>query len=172
MAFLRIKNINGQDYAYVVENSWLKGSRQKVKAYLGRVYRFDIKNDKDFLSFIGISDIEGYIKNNEIKKIVVDLIQWEVFKHEIDKNEFNVDIENRKIQRKNKDICIKINDGIFCSKTLSNLLDFKVEVKEEGKENNREDIVGYKLAKAFVEAGINVPQEVFVGLFEKMIKQL
>ena len=40
------------------------------------------------------------------------------------------------------------------------------EFKSEGDE--RSD--GYRLARAFVEAGINVSQEIFVGLYQKLYK--
>ena len=49
----------------------------------------------------------------------------------------------------------------MCTLTLRNLLDFKPE---------NEETDGYRLARAFVEAGIKVPQEIFVGLFDKITK--
>ena len=60
MAFLRIKKVKGNEYAYLVENKWKSGSRQKVKGYIGRVHRFDKKEDKDFLGFKGINNIDEY----------------------------------------------------------------------------------------------------------------
>ena len=55
-----------------------------------------------------------------------------------------------------------INDGFMCNLTLKNLLEFKAE----GDEQND----GYRLARAFVEAGIKVPQDVFVSVFGKIYK--
>jgi hypothetical protein len=51
--FFRIKKIKGKEYAYLVENEWKKNSsRQKVKQYIGRVYRLAQKNNLDFISFL------------------------------------------------------------------------------------------------------------------------
>lgn len=46
MVFLRIKNVNGWNYAYLVRNDWVpgKGSRQTVVHYVGKV-RHDVKID-------------------------------------------------------------------------------------------------------------------------------
>ena len=49
----------------------------------------------------------------------------------------------------------------MCKETIENLLNLKVRGGEDA---------GYKLANAFVEAGIAVPKEVFVGFFSKVFK--
>ena len=162
--FFRIKKIKGREYAYVVENEWgRKGSRQRVKGYLGRVYRLSLSDDVGFLSFIKINAIEDYISNNEKNKIINDLIEWELFRFDIDKEEFLIDLNNKKIQKNKKNVVLLINDGFMCNLTLKNLLDFKTEGDEQTD--------GYRLARAFVEAGIKVPQEVFVGIFSKLYKE-
>ena len=159
--FFRIKKIKGREYAYVVENEWgRKGSRQRVKGYLGRVYRLSLSDDVGFLSFIKINAIEDYISNNEKNKIINDLIEWELFRFDIDKEEFLIDLNNKKIQKNKKNVVLFVNDGFMCNLTLKNLLDFKTEGDEQTD--------GYRLAKAFVEAGIKVPQEVFVGICQKL----
>ena len=159
--FFRIKKIKGKEYAYVVENEWRrKGSRQRVKGYLGRVYRLSLSDDVGFLSFIKINAIEDYISNNEKNKIINDLIEWELFRFDINKEEFLIDLNNKKIQKNKKNVVLFVNDGFMCNLTLKNLLDFKTEGDEQTD--------GYRLAKAFVEAGIKVPQEVFVGICQKL----
>lgn len=161
--FFRIKKIKGREYAYVVENEWgRKGSRQRVKGYLGRVYRLSLSDNVDFLSFIKINALEDYISNNEKNKIINDLIEWELFRFDINKEEFLIDLNNKKIQKNKKNVVLLINDGFMCNLTLKNLLDFKTEGDEQTD--------GYRLARAFVEAGIKVPQEVFVGIFSKLTK--
>ena len=69
MAFFRVKKIKDKDYAYIVENEWKptaksvgtlrgtkpRGSRQKVKGYLGRLYRFELKNNADFADHLKIN---------------------------------------------------------------------------------------------------------------------
>ena len=89
MAFLRIKRVKSKEYGYLVESSWTElGSRQKVKTYLGRVYRFESKNNIDFVSYIEVNSIEEYIANSEKGKVMADLIDYELLRHGIDKNEF------------------------------------------------------------------------------------
>ena len=101
MSFIRTKKINGKEYAYLVSNKWYKrkhkgknkGPRQKVSKYLGRVYVFNKVNDKDFLTFKNIKDLEQYLKNNSNNRssIFKDLIEWELWRHSINKEEFTID---------------------------------------------------------------------------------
>lgn len=162
MTFFRIKKIKGKEYAYIVENKWKRnGSRQKVKGYIGRAYRFDLKNNVDFLQFLNITNVDNYL-NNQKNKIINDLVEWELFKHGISKQDFSVDLNNIKVQKNKKNVALLINDGFMCNLTLKNLLEFKPEGEEQAD--------GYRLARAFVEAGIKVPQDIFVGLFSKLYK--
>lgn len=161
--FFRIKKIKGREYAYIVENKWKrKGSRQKVKGYAGRVYRFDLKNNIDFSDYLKIENAKNYFEDNDQYKIINDLVEWELFKFGISKEEFCIDLNNVKIQKNKKNVALMINDGFLCSLTLSNLLGFEAEGDEQAD--------GYRFARAFVEAGIKVPQEVFIGLFGKLYK--
>lgn len=163
MTFFRIKKIKGKEYAYLVENEWnRKGSRQKVKGYIGRAYRFDLKSNVDFWEFLKIADVQGYIEKNNKNNIINDLLEWELFKFGISKDEFSIDLSNLKIQKNKKGVALFINEGFMCNLTLKNLLEFKAE----GDEQND----GYRLARAFVEAGIKVPQDVFVSVFGKIYK--
>lgn len=163
MAFFRIKKVKGREYAYIVENVWKgKGSRQKVKGYVGRVYRFGAKSDIGLAEFLKTAGVEDYINNNPKNKIINDLIEWELFKHGVSRREFLIDLNNMEIQKNKKNIAIFINEGFMCNATLKNLLEFKPEGDEETD--------GYRLARAFVEAGVKIPQEIFIGLFGKLYK--
>lgn len=163
MAFFRIKKIKGKEYAYIVENEWKKkGSRQKVKGYIGRAYRFKQGNSIDFLQYSKIGDAQNYIEKNDKNKIINELVEWELFKFGISRQEFLIDLANIKIQKNSKNVAFLVNEGCMCSLTLKNLLEFKPEGEEQSD--------GYRLARAFVEAGIKVPQEIFVGLFGKLYK--
>lgn len=163
MAFFRIKKIKGKEYAYIVENEWRKkGSRQKVKGYLGRTYRFDLRDNVDFFEFLKIENFQNYVEGNEKNRIISDLIEWELHRFGVDKHLFSIDLGNKKIQKSNKNVVFFINEGFMCSLTLKNLLEFKTE--------NDEQADGYRLARAFVEAGIKVPQEIFIGVFSKLYK--
>ena len=161
--FFRIKKIKGKEYSYVVESEWSrKGSRQKVKGYLGKVYRFSLLNEVDFLSYSKIENLQYYIDNNDKNKIINDLVEWEIYRFSISKKEFSINLNNAKIQKNNKNVVFLINEGFMCSYTLRNLFEFKSESDEQ--------IDGYRFARAFVEAGIKVPQEIFVAIFGKLYK--
>lgn len=176
MTFFRIKKIKGKEYAYIVENKWKRtaksvralrgvkpqGSRQKVKGYLGRVYRFNLKSDINFLQFKKIENVEKYVIENDFKKIINDLAEWELLRYGINKNAFTVNLDELKVQQNRKNVVLMINEGFMCNLTLKNVFEFVPEGDEASG--------GYKLAKAFVESGIKIPQEVFVGLFGKLFK--
>ncbi|MBS3114503.1 hypothetical protein J4448_05365 [Candidatus Woesearchaeota archaeon] len=139
-----------------------RGSRQKVKEYVGRVYRFNLMNNVNFLEYFKIEDVQNYIEINQKNKIINDLIEWELYKFNVNKNEFSIDLNSKKIQKNNKNVAFFINEGFMCDFTLKNLLEFKPEGDEQAD--------GYRLARAFVEAGIKVPQEIFIGVFGKLYK--
>ncbi len=173
MSFIRVKRIAGKEYAYLVENRWYKkrfkgkgkGPRQKVSKYLGRVYVFNKANNNDFFDFSKIDDLEHYLKNNNKNIIIKDLVEWELFRHNISKKDFTIDYSNKKIIKNarkskipgtnsvgNKEISLKINEGFLNSYTLNRLFNLKSGDS-------------YFLARSFVEAGIEIPKEVFVGIF-------
>ena len=88
MAFIRIKKIKGIEYAYIVENSWQENKvKQKVKKYLGKVYKFERKKfknvDEELGGFIGFvkDELEHYLAVTEPKKILLDIIKWELSNH-------------------------------------------------------------------------------------------
>jgi hypothetical protein len=163
MAFFRIKKIKGNEYVYRVENEW-KGrtSRQKVKGYLGRACRIEIKEDIQFPDFYRIEDIREYVDENDMQKIMINLVEWELHRHSVSREELKVDIQNRKVSKNGKDVVLSMNGGFLCGFTLANLLGFKKESEEQ--DANR-------LARAFVEAGIKIPEEVFIGIFAKLYKE-
>lgn len=180
--FIRVKKIRKKDklyqYAYIVENRWRKrlkrgkkGSRQKVKSYLGRVYFPDKKDNKDFFEYYNIKDIDEYVKNNK-SRIINELIRLELINHgfkEKDEilsfNNISFDIRNNEVYStderniKNKKIVLKLNDGFLCNETINNLVKRRFG-----------DDAGYKFARAFVDAGINIPKELFVKLYESLVK--
>lgn len=162
MSFIRIKKIGGNEYAYLVENRWYKrnfkgkgkGPRQKVSKYLGRVYAFNKTDNIDFFTFIKIGNLEEYLKDNSKEKVFRDLVEWELFRHNINKEEFTIDISNKKIIKGNKEISLKLNEGFLNSFTLGRLFNLKPGNS-------------YYLAKCFIEAGIEIPKELFVEIFGK-----
>ena len=162
MGFIRVKKIDGKEYAYLVENKWYKrgfkckgkGSRQKVSKYLGRVYSFNKADGQDFLIFKSINNLEQYLKNNSNNKnqIFKDLVEWELFRHSINKNDVTIDYTNKKIIKNNKEVSLRINEGFLNSFTLKRLFNLRAGNS-------------YFLAKCFVDAGVEIPKEIFVGIF-------
>jgi hypothetical protein len=55
-----------------------------------------------------------------------------------------------------------MNEGFLCPTTFAALMDFKARGNEEE--------VGLNLAQAIVDAGLNIPEQVFVRIFEKKFK--
>ena len=79
--FIRSKKIKGKRYAYIVKNKWTrKGPRQRVKGYLGRIYKPEMVKEIDFIEFVGVS-INEYIDGSDKGKIIRDLVKWELVKH-------------------------------------------------------------------------------------------
>jgi hypothetical protein len=171
MAFIRTKKIKGKEYAYIVENSWRKRGKkvkQKTKKYLGRVYRFDRVNIMDFFEYYNIDDTNYYLNNKTKEDIIIDLIKLELYNHGFkdksnswQKENITFDLKNRKAyNNKNKSIALAFNEGFLTDHAIKKILNFRAEVQEDG----------YDLAKLFVEAGIAVPKEIFVGYFRKVFK--
>lgn len=168
MSFIRIKKIKGYEYAYLVNNKWrkVKGPRQKVKGYLGKVYKFG-RSEKEFKADI----------NKEVNEIIKNLIIYELsclgFEHDgqLLKNE-NI-IYNKItnsiyiLENKTRKKCvIANNEGFLCNFTLSKLFNLKPEIEKLNLEEDR--LVGLKLAEFFVEAGLKVPENVFVEIYQKL----
>ena len=160
MGFIRIKKINGQEYAYLVENKWYKrglgskgkGSRQSSSKYLGKVHHFEKASEQDFFSYKGIASPEEYIVNTSQDEVIKDLIRWEVQRHNVDTTQFHIDFNGKRITKDGKEVALKLNEGFLCSYTMRRLFNLK---KEES----------FYLARCFIEAGIGIPKEIFIGLF-------
>lgn len=171
MGFIRTKRIKGNQYAYHVENKWKKKtSKQKVRQYLGRVYIIEKKQDFDFLNFIGSNDLLSYIEYNDKKRIISDLIIYEAYCcgfKKIDKNKWRynniiINLDNRTIIKHNKNIVLKMNEGFLCNHTLTKLFEFN--------QKGRSKDIALNFARLFVDAGLKIPKEIFVELFQKINK--
>lgn len=154
MAFVRVKKLKGKEYAYLVENSWTeKGSRQNVKAYLGKVV-------KPFRQKEGLVDVAGM----QFQDAVIALIKQELLNHGFSDNleleTAKADLANKTFVSGKRNIVFALNEGFLCSHTFNEVLGFKAEGHEEQ--------VGEKLATVLVEAGLKLPKDVFVALFEKI----
>ena len=185
MAFIRVKDIGKKGgkkyrYAYIVENRWRKrvgkgsknGARQKVKGYLGRVFKLEPKKEIDFFSHFSIDNAGGYIKENDKKTIILDLVRFELIRHSFEEagkllsnGSILVDLDSIGFYNAegndSKKIVLELNGGFMCKETIENLVNLKIRENEDS---------GFKLANAFVGAGLKVPKEVFVGFFGKLYK--
>jgi len=173
MSFIRTKKIKGAEYAYIVENKWRKRRKNKVKQimskYLGRVYRFDKVKALDFLEFYKIEDVNKYLDSKSKYDILYDLIKLELFNHGFEENggvlvkeKCYFDLkENRFRSKRSRKIAIAMNEGFLTNYAIKNILHFEAFDEEED---------GYLLAKLFVEAGLNIPKEIFIGFFKKVYK--
>jgi hypothetical protein len=173
MAFVRTKRFkkkNGKilEYAYIVENRWMKrGNRvkQKTKKYLGRVYKFDKIKDIEFFDFHNVSDSAVYFEKKTREEIVRDLVKWELARHgfsekdgKLIKDDCVYDVKEMKIfNQKGNGIALAFNEGFLSNYSISKILNFNADVEEDA----------YDLAKLFIESGIAIPQDVFVGMFSK-----
>jgi len=171
--YLRTKSIRNRKtgavyrYAYAVENRWRrkkgggKQARQKVKHYLGKVHSFPPAQEIAFFSFMGIEEAkkEEYLRAATAKRLVKALVEWELAAHKAEG--FSVDFSSGAVLKDGKPASIAMNEGMLNTFTLRRLLVFKA--------GNGDEETGYGLAKAFVEAGIRVPEDVFVSVFGKAV---
>ena len=156
MGFIRAKTIKGKEYGYLVHNTWTAtGPRQNVKGYLGRIIRPQKQKE-------GITDIS---KLDYIEALFT-LIKQELDNHGFDamltKDQTKIDLENRRIINRNKNIIVGMNEGYLCTYTLNKLMILTP--------NGYEEQAGLQLATALVEAGLKLNKETFVQLFEKIYK--
>lgn len=188
MTYIRLKKFkrkNGKivTYAYVVQNRWKKrvrkgskkGARQKVKDYLGKVHEFSRVGEREFMSHFEVNDIESYFDENGRDKVIKDLIRIELLNHGFkETGDFYVNgavavyISDKDFFIKNLDkekdrkIVIAMNEGFLCDETFNKLLNFK------GEGGPKE--VGLSLGNALLEAGLKVPNEIFVEMFNRVVK--
>ena len=179
MTFVRIKKIKTKkgsvfSYAYLVENRYRKrkkAGRQKVVGYLGRVFSYPKKSDTS-LESLGVTDIDAYFSQKDYVGVVKDMVVAELLNHG-----FNFDgkcysqsgnevfFDGNSIRFGNvgmmKKVVYQMNEGFLCKQTYRKLINF------EGSGDERE--VGMQFSHAVLEAGLKMPSEVFVGLFDKFV---
>ena len=171
--FLRIKkrvNPSGKiyEYAYWVANKYRKRRKmpkQKVKQYLGRVYRFEKVSNKE-IEQLGNQQGSGKDKiklllENELKNYGFEQKEgvWR-------KENCLINIEQGIcVDNEGKNICIAINDGLLHQSTINSLIVFKPkESLEKG--------IGKQLANALISAGIRPKEAVFIDLFREIMRQV
>jgi hypothetical protein len=159
MAYIRTKKIGKNKYAYLVEIvSTDKGPRQKVKQYLGRIYDFEKKGE--------VSEIrESKTKEEMLSSLIVPELKARGFKEKKETLAYNKLVFNHKKfslskLKTKKEAILKLNDGYLSTFTLQRLLDF-----QKGKDLNKD---AHQLAKYFLEAGLQINQDLFVRFYQKL----
>ena len=186
MSYIRKKKVAGKEYAYVVSNAWhkrKKDARQKVKGYLGRVFKAEKIPGFLFTHFLvkagkikEETELQDYLAKNSKGKVVKDLLLFELQSHGFSSLtpwlyakeglHFNLDdfgLFHKEGNKVNENIVIEMNEGFLCEKTLKKLVNFKVSGRNV-------DNLSYEFTKACVESGLKIPEEVFIGLFGKIYK--
>ncbi|MEK6951800.1 MAG: hypothetical protein AABX29_02185 [Nanoarchaeota archaeon] len=159
------------EYAYLVsiKHRKTKTPKQKVKKYLGRIYKLEKKENKPFKEFIA-QDLDSYFKSNSLTKIKKDLIKLELFNYgflEISKdilvfNNFRVNLKKLEVlDNKNNPISLEINNNFINSYTLNRILNY----------NPPKSLSQLQLAKEYANSllslGLTLPEDVFVMLFKR-----
>lgn len=158
--FVRIKKIKGTEYGYLVENTWTaKGSRQKVKAYLGRIIK-PVKSAEH-----PAPDLKELSYADSVRAVA----KWTLLSHGFQEGSQSMlmqgtvlaDLGELKVINRTNPAVIKMHEGFLCTHTLQQAIGFIPS-------GNAEEIIGKELASALLEAGLSVPHDVFVQLFEKV----
>ncbi|MCB9359542.1 hypothetical protein H6503_06440 [Candidatus Woesearchaeota archaeon] len=183
MVFIRKKNINGKQYAYLVKNRWTdKGSRQKAK-YLGKIIHLDIVDDKlNFREMIQSKfsmNVEEFFRGHSKTEILNEMVFYELIRRGFDWEEIQINDERRNLLANNKyyyrarnlyhkknhrEAIIEINEGFLCKLALDKFARTKIEGYDEREK-------GIQLAKLLLEAGLKIDRDLFVLMFEKWDKE-
>ncbi|MEK6867550.1 MAG: hypothetical protein AABX98_01890 [Nanoarchaeota archaeon] len=141
--------------------------------YLGKVYTLSKTNTASFETFC--KEENKNLENAGLKAIIQALMEWTLWQHSfikdpliqkkwlLENGKIVGDPEKLKITSGKKEVTLKINDGYMNSFTLKELLNIQIKKKTEEQRQ-----AATSLAKAFVDAGIQVPQDIFIEVFQKV----
>lgn len=172
--YIRTKKINNTLYAYLVSARWSKrkkAPKQKTVKYLGKLYQLKKISNKSFEQFIK-KNINKYLKLTKPKKIILDLVRCELKNHKLkevkrdiwQQKNIKVDLKTKRVydENTNKTICLEINNNFLTTHTLRNIINFNAPPNLTNMQ------IGKSLAKAFLSAGITIPEQTFVNIFQKI----
>jgi hypothetical protein len=149
MSFIRLKKVAGKQYAYLVENEWTaKGPRQKVGRYLGK--------------YVELPAAPLQVAEPTVAKLVAAELQGRGFSEKLSQDKIRVNLQACTVKEGKKSIVLGLNGGFLCAYTLRKLLHFQVA---------EEVTPGYRLARAFSDAGIRVTRDQFVAIYKKLYKR-
>ncbi len=165
MAYIRVKKISGNEYAYLVESlQTSSGTRQKVKQYLGKVHAFDQEFSEEILSsveFVGLKSKKAFLHSLLVP--FFEACQFEQKEGELVFGNLFFCPKQFSLKKKTKtgvekEAILKVKGGFLSSFTLQRLLQFK-----KGKDLEKDAAL---LAKYFLEAGIPISQEHFIAYYQ------
>jgi hypothetical protein len=149
MAFIRLKRVNGAYYAYLVENTWTtKGPRQKVGRYLGK--------------YVELPEMPVIPAEPDTAKLIAAELRSRGFSDKLVSDKIKVNLQTCTVRQGKKKLVLGLNGGFLCDYTLRKLLHFQPA---------EEVTPGYRLARAFSDAGIRISREQFVGIYKKLYKK-
>jgi len=159
------------EYAYLVsiKHRKTKTPKQKVKKYLGRIYKLEKKENKLFKEAIA-RDLDLYFKNKPLKRIKKDLVKLELLNYgflEISKdifvfNDFKVNLNKLEVlDSKNNPVSLEINNNFINSYTLNRILNYSPP------RNLSQLQLAKEYANNLLSLGLTLPEDVFVRLFKK-----
>ena len=159
--FIRIKKHKTIRYAYLVRNKRYKVKpyhRQKVIKYLGKV----ITLEKQFKAIIDITNLP--FKESIINLLKIELINrnFKESNNVFTKEDIKIDLENRTLTKNNKLVSIELNEGFLNNHTLTELLNFRFNVKYSPL------MQGHNLANLLISSGIKLSPSKFLKLFRKI----
>jgi len=176
--YIRTKKIKDQHYVYLVSARWSKrkkAPKQKTIKYLGKLKTIKKITNKTFEQYIK-KDIDTYLKKTQLKKLILDLIRCELINHkfkEVKKDiwqlsEVIVDLKTKRVYNPDtgKTICLELNNNFLTTHTLRNIINFN------SPPNLTNMQVGKSLAKAFLSAGILLPEPIFLAIYQKISKKI
>lgn len=152
MAFIRLKRVGAERYAYLVDNEWTpKGPRQRVKRYLGKYVELSSKPQEPLNT--GVPATPGLLITAELR--------GQGFSERLKHPDLGVKVDLRlcTVKAGTKNVVLGLNGGFLCSFTLRKLLHFIP---------THEAVAGYSLARAFSDAGVRVSREQFVAIYRKV----
>jgi len=153
--FIRIKRIGKQRYGYLVENSWgKKGTRQKVKEYLGKILDIDQTEH--------ISEETQTIWDALAQTLILaqfTQLKPTLFEKDLNSKKVRVDIKHSSVQMSEKEIVLKLNEGYLCKHTIK-------ELHKISKEPAVDARAGQELAQALIDVGIKIKPQTFVQIYK------
>jgi|GEM_PF-4043000 len=159
MAFVRIKRIKNQEYAYFVENTWKDGrSRQRVLAYLGKVLHEPIPRQVTMIPEGTYHAMLDHLLHHTLL-----LANYTPDEYHYRRQDTAVVKTTKNVLHKGKPAVIRMNEGFFCQTTWDNLRELQAKQTIPS---------GEELAKRILETGLAITSEQFVQLYEQLCSEI